>query len=133
LLLPDARVLVAGGGDATATPDQKNAEIFSPPYLFRGTRPRISSAPTVVRYSTAFRVATPDAAIITKVSLVRLGSVTHGFNMNQRFQVVPFTRDATGLTMTVSTGSKRTPPGHYMLFVLNGAGVPSVAKIIQLL
>ncbi len=132
LLLPDARVLVAGGGDATATPNQKSAEIFSPPYLFRGTRPRISSAPGVVRYNTAFKVVTPDAAIIAKVSLIRLGSVTHGFDMNQRFQSLPFTRDATGLTMTVSTGSKRTPPGHYMLFVLNGAGVPSVAKIVQI-
>lgn len=131
LLLPDARVLVAGGGDATATPDQKNAELFSPPYLFRGTRPRISSAPGVVRYSTAFRVATPDAGSIARVSLIRLGSVTHGFDMNQRFQVLGFTRDATGLTMTVSTGRKRTPPGHYMLFVLNDAGVPSVAKILK--
>jgi hypothetical protein len=26
---------------------------------------------------------------------------------------------------------KRTPPGHYMLFILNGSGVPSVAKIAQ--
>ncbi|HEY5940684.1 MAG TPA: galactose oxidase-like domain-containing protein, partial [Gemmatimonadales bacterium] len=132
LLLPDARVLVAGAGDATAAPDQKSAEIFSPPYLYRGTRPRISSAPGIVRYNNAFKVITPDAAIITKVSLIRLGSVTHGFDMNQRFQSVPFTRDATGLTMTVSTGRKRTPPGHYMLFGLNDAGVPSVAKIIQI-
>ena len=132
LLLPDGRVLVAGGGDATATPDQKNAEIYSPPYLFRGTRPGISSAPSVVRYNTTFRVTTPDAAGIAEVSLIRLGSVTHGFDMNQRFQTIGFTRDATGLTVASLTSRKRTPPGHYMLFILNGAGVPSVARIIQI-
>jgi hypothetical protein len=121
-----------GGGDATATPNQKNAEIFSPPYLFRGARPRISSAPSLIRYSLAFAVNTPDAASITKVSLIRLGSVTHGFDMNQRFQALPFARNGTELKMTVTTGSKRTPPGHYMLFIVNGTGVPSVAKILQI-
>ncbi len=132
LLLPDARVLVSGSGDSSNNPDQKSAEIFSPPYLYKGARPRISSAPTVVRYNSTFRVLTPDAAGIAKVSLIRLGSVTHGLNMNQRFQTLGFTRDATGLNVSLVTGPKRTPPGHYMLFILNGAGVPSVAKIVQI-
>src|SRR6266850_3316077 len=43
-LLPDGRVLVAGGGRAFTT-DQFNAEIYSPPYLFKGARPTITSAP----------------------------------------------------------------------------------------
>jgi hypothetical protein len=132
LLLPDGRVLVAGSGESTGNPDQRSAEIFSPPYLFKGTRPRITSAPSVVPYFSTFRVVTPDAASITKVSLVRLGSVTHGLDMNQRFQKLPFAKDATGLSLTLVSGPKRTPPGHYMLFILNGAGVPSVAKIIQI-
>ena len=113
-------------------PLQLIVQIFSPPYLFRGARPRISTAPSVVRYNTAFRVVTPDAAGIAKVSLIRLGSVTHGFDMNQRFQTVGFTHDATGLRVAALTSRKRTPPGHYMLFILNGAGVPSVAGIIQI-
>jgi len=131
ILLPDARVLVSGGGDGGRSAIQKNAEIFSPPYLFRGARPRISSAPTTVVYNASFRVVTPDAAAITKVALIRIGSVTHGIDMNGRFQRIGFTRDATGLTMAISNGRNRTPPGHYMLFVLNGAGVPSVGKILR--
>ena len=66
------------------------------------------------------------------MSLIRLGSVTHGLNMNQRFQTLGFARDATGLTVSVVSGPRRIPPGHYMLFILNGAGVPSVAKIVQI-
>ncbi len=132
LLLPDARVLVSGSGDSSNNPDQKSAEIFSPPYLFKGARPRISSAPSAVLYNSTFRVATPDAAAISKVSLIRLGSVTHGLNMNQRFQTLGFTRDATGLNVSPVTSRRRTPPGHYLLFILNGAGVPSVAKIVRI-
>lgn len=132
ILLPDARVLVAGSGDSSNNPDQKSAEIFSPPYLFKGARPRISSAPGTVLYNSTFWVGTPDAASIAKVSLIRLGSVTHGLDMNQRFQNLGFTRDATGLNVSLVTGRKRTPPGHYLLFILTGAGVPSVAKIVQI-
>jgi hypothetical protein len=130
ILMPDGRVLNAGSGDGAGLPSERNAELFSPPYLFRGARPTISSAPTVIRYNTTFRVLTPVASSIGKVSLVRLGSVTHGFDMNQRFQLLVFTADATGLTVTLST-RKLTPPGHYMLFIVNGSGVPSVAKIVQ--
>jgi hypothetical protein len=130
LLMPDGRVLHAGSGDGAGLPPERNAELFSPPYLFRGQRPTISSAPTVLRYNRTFRVLTPEAAAVGRVSLVRLGSVTHGFDMNQRYQALAFTADATGLTVTLTT-RKHTPPGHYMLFILNGSGVPSVAKIVQ--
>ena len=85
-----------------------------------------------IRSNSSFRVATPDAGRISKVSLIRLGSVTHGLDMNQRFQTLGFTRDATGLNVSLTTNRKRTPPGHYMLFILSGAGVPSVAKIVQI-
>jgi hypothetical protein len=59
-LLPDGRVLVAGGGRAF-TPNQLNAEIFSPPYLLKGTRPTITSAPAVANYNTSiFSALSPD-------------------------------------------------------------------------
>jgi hypothetical protein len=132
ILLPDARVLHTGSGDGAGAPPQRTAELYSPPYLFAGPRPTISSAPGTARYGTTFRVLTPDAAAIAKVSLVRLGSVTHGFDMNQRFQFAGFTKDATGLTVNAPTSRKYTPPGHYMLFILNGAGVPSVARMVQI-
>jgi hypothetical protein len=132
LLLPDGRVLHAGSGDGAGAPNQLNAEIFSPPYLSRGARPVISGAPDEVGYGSQFRVLTPQAAAITRVSLIRLGAPTHAFDENQRFQRLSFTADATGLTVRTPTSANRTPPGHYMLFILNGSNVPSVARIIQI-
>jgi hypothetical protein len=131
LLLPDGRVLHAGSGGAAGVPDETNAELFSPPYLFKGARPTISSAPAVVRYRVNFKVTTPQAAAITKVTLIRLGSVTHGHDMNQRFQRLSFVKGSGTLTVTAPTNRNITPPGHYMLFILNGNGVPSKAKIVQ--
>jgi Domain of unknown function (DUF1929)/Glyoxal oxidase N-terminus len=128
LLLPDGRVLHTGSGDAG--PDQRNAELFSPPYLFNGARPEITQVPDSVGYGTRFSVATPQAAAITKVSLVRLGSTTHAFDMNQRFQWLSFTRQDGALDVSMPGNPNRTPPGHYMLFVLDGSGVPSVGRTI---
>ena len=130
LLLPDGRILHAGSGDAG--PDQRNAELFSPPYLFRGARPRITASPTRVGYGTPFTITTPDAASITRVSLIRLGSTTHAFDMNARFQWLPFERQADGLSLTAPASRNRTPPGHYLLFILNGNNVPSVGSIVQI-
>ena len=132
LLLPDGRVLNAGSGQGAGAPDEFNAELFSPPYLSRGPRPTITSAPAEVSYGGQFRVETPDAATITHVSFIRLGAVTHAFDENQRFQRLTFTADATGLTITAPTSSNRAPPGHYMVFILNGNDVPSVAKIVRI-
>jgi PKD repeat protein len=130
ILLPDGRVLHAGSGDAG--PDQRSGELFSPPYLFNGPRPAITSAPTQIAYGSTFSITTPDAATVTKVSLIRLGSTTHAFDMNQRFQWLSFTSQTGALTVSAPTIPNRAPPGHYMVFILNGSGVPSVAKIVQL-
>src|SRR5438093_670201 len=43
LLLPDGRVLMAGGNLGTYF--EPDAEIYSPPYLFKGPRPAITTAP----------------------------------------------------------------------------------------
>jgi len=131
ILLPDARVLLTGSGDNATAAYELNAELFSPPYLFNGPRPTIGSAPASVAYGGAFRVETADAPSISKVSLVRLGSTTHAFDMNQRFQTLGFSPDANGLSVKAPTDRNRTPPGHYMLFLVDGNGVPSVATILQ--
>jgi galactose oxidase len=128
LLLPDATVLTAGGD-----PYLKTAQIFSPPYLFKGARPTISSAPTTVNYGARFSVGTPNASSITQVTWVRLGSVTHAFNEDQRFNRLGFTiASSTGLMVTAPSNPNLAPPGYYMLFVINSAGVPSVAHFVRL-
>jgi galactose oxidase-like protein/glyoxal oxidase-like protein len=131
ILLPDGRVLFAGSGAEKGDPDETNAELFSPPYLFKGARPTISSGPSSVSYGRTFSVTTAQASSITKVSLIRLGSVTHSFDMNQRFQQLPFVRGTGTLTVTAPDSRNQTPPGHYMFFIMNGKGVPSKARIVQ--
>src|SRR6202008_2589352 len=91
VLLLDGRVLVAGSGRVGPTP-VFNAEIYSPPYLFKGARPAISSNLTEATYGSSFFVGTPDAVNITAVNLVRLSSATHGFNMDQRLVKLSFSQ-----------------------------------------
>ncbi|MDQ3136329.1 MAG: DUF1929 domain-containing protein [Gemmatimonadota bacterium] len=137
LLLPDGRVLHAASGnallaDGTPSPDQKNAEFYSPPYLFKGTRPTISSAPTSARYGQSFVVGTSSPAAVAKVSFIALGSTTHAFDANQRFMWLDFTTTTGGISVKAPASRNLAPPGYYMLFTLNGNGVPSKARIIRL-
>ncbi len=130
LLLPDATVMSAGddgyGGSANDT-----AEIYEPPYLFRGARPQILSAPSEVNHGHTFTVDTSTDA--TKAVLVAPAAVTHANDMSQR--VVPLTSSAGPagkLTVTAPPTTALAPPTYYMLFVLNANGVPSVAKFVRL-
>jgi hypothetical protein len=132
MLLPDGRVLAAGGGRLAPVPDHLTAEIYSPPYLFNGPRPTISSAPSATNYNASITVQTPDAASITGVSFVRLSSVTHGFNMDQRYMDLGFTAAGNTLTVQSPANANIAPPGYYMLFIMNASGVPSVASIMQI-
>jgi Domain of unknown function (DUF1929)/PKD domain len=132
LLLPDGRVLHAGSGEGAGAPNETTGELYSPPYLFKGTRPTITDAPDAIGYGSTFTLTTPDAAIIDRVSFIRLGSVTHAFDMNQRFQWLTFTRRDGAITVSAPTNRNLAPPGHYMIFILDGNGVPAVARILKL-
>src|SRR5262245_1394746 len=127
LLLPDGRVLVTGGDKSP-----RAHQIYSPPYLFKGQRPTISSAPANVVYGQTFFVQTPDYTNIGAVNWIRLGSVTHAFNQNQRINRLTFTPVAGGLNIVAPSNRNLTPPGHYMLFVLDRNGVPSVSTTIRI-
>ena len=137
LLLPDATVLLAGGNPQRGTYESR-MEIYSPSYLFNadGTdalRPAIVSVtPGAVGYGSTFHVQTPDAADIQSVVLVRPGAPTHAFDMEQRLVELSFTEGAGDLTVTAPPNGNVAPPGYYMLFILNAAGVPSVASFVQL-
>jgi hypothetical protein len=127
LLLPDGRVLSAGGNVGGA-----NAQVYSPPYLFAGARPSISSAPVNVGYGENIFVGTPDASTIAQVSWIRTASTTHTFDETGRFMHLSFTQGSGGLNITMPANGNLAPPGYYMLFLVNSSGVPSVAKIIQI-
>jgi uncharacterized repeat protein (TIGR01451 family) len=138
-LLPDGRVVSAGGTETVGLPypdvSHQDAEFYSPPYLFKAdgspaTRPRIESAPTTVRYQETFFVRTPNAASIKRVNWIRLSSVTHAFNETQRLNRLTFSTVSQGLNVTAPISPNLAPPGPYMLFLLDGKGVPSVARIV---
>jgi len=133
LLLPDGRVLESGmGADFGNVPDEKSAEFYSPPYLFKGARPTISQAPSQLQYGANFFVGTPDAASISKVVLIRTGAVTHFFDQNERYVPLAFQQTTGGLTVTAPANAYLAPPGYYMLFLVNSNGVPAIAPFVQL-
>ena len=128
VLLPDGRVLSAGGEAAA----RNTGQIYSPPYLFKGPRPTVASAPASASYASSITVATPDAANIAKVALVRSGAATHAIDMNQRYVPLAFTQAAGGLSVTMPPDGATAPPGYYMLFVIDANGVPSVASWVRI-
>ena len=133
ILLPDARVLVAGGNN------QSTAEVYTPSYLFAtdgspAQRPSYALAASTAGYSQTLSLATSDAASIEKVTLVRLGAATHAFNQSQQLNTLSFgpSPDGQTLNVTMPASGRLAPPGPYMLFIINGQGVPSVAKILTI-
>ena len=130
LLLPDARVFCAGQDNG---PLANFAEIWSPPYLFRGPRPTFSGAPTEIGYNQTFTISSPEAGDIARVTVIRSGSVTHQINTDQRSVDLGFT-DATAGTLTVTSppNANWAPPGYYLLFIVTSDGVPSVAPWIRI-
>ena len=132
MLMPDGRVLSAGGGRLAPSPDQLNMQMYSPGYLFKGPRPTITSLPGQATMGSTMELVTPQAADIAKVSLVNLGSITHMADWNQRFVDLPFTRNGNTLVVDTPASANIAPANHYMVFAVDSAGVPSVAKIVQL-
>jgi hypothetical protein len=140
LLLPDATVWLAGSNPQRGTYEH-HMEIYQPAYLFTrdanhnlipATRPTIASAPINLSWGRQFVISTPDAASISQVVLVRPGSSTHAFDMDQRLVGMSFTTSSSTLTVTAPPNANIAPPGYYMLFVVNRAGVPSVASFVGL-
>jgi Domain of unknown function (DUF1929) len=136
LLLPDATVVALGGNPERKT-YQPEIEIYSPPYLFKadGTaakRPAIAGATPKLAYGARFAVRSPDAAGIKSVVLIRAGSPTHAFDMEQRMVGLSFTAGKGVLRATAPANGNLAPPGYYLLFIVNAEGVPSVARFVQL-
>lgn len=142
LLLPDGRVVAAGGnpeGGNSVTwepPDpeeEMQLEIFSPPYLFKGPRPQIAAAPETAGYGDTITVGTPQAQDIRWVSLIKNGVTTHSFDSGQRLVDLDITaRHPAALEVTIPANPNLAPTGWYMLFLITTNGIPSTATWINL-
>jgi hypothetical protein len=142
LLLPDGRVVAAGGNpegghsvawDPPDPEEEMRIEVFSPPYLFRGPRPSIGAVVEEWSYGQQVAVPTPQAAQIRWAHLVKNGVTTHSFDAGQRLVDLPIvSRDAAALRVAVTANRNLAPPGWYMLFVVDTDGVPSVATWVHL-
>ena len=146
VLLPDARVLTAGGEVPSPDEAQTSASIYEPPYLFRAdgayaTRPRLASAPARVAYGGDFTLRLEDparTASIRAVALMRPGAATHGFDQGQRYVPLGFVVQASPARLLVRSpaDANLAPPGDYMLFVIDSlaadaSAVPSVARWVR--
>jgi galactose oxidase-like protein len=143
VLLPDGRVLSAGDDDASPSyPGQpyrpfegtnhNSGEIYSPPYLFRGPRPQITSAPNGALYNSAFHVGVSGAnPADTHAVLIPPAAVTHSTNPNPRIVPLRSAPVGDGLDLVAPANANVAPRGWYMLFVVNSQGVPSVATWVH--
>ena len=147
VLLPDATVASMGSNPGDRGKYLGAIEIYKPPYLFdsqdreiTADRPAIVDAsPSLVGYGATLAVTYTSAAPIGSAVLVRPGSTTHAFDMEQRVVGLcgPAAQPACGpgsgtLTLTMPSSGNIAPPGYYMLFLLDTSGVPSVARFVEL-
>jgi Domain of unknown function (DUF1929) len=138
LLLPDGRVLTIGGNPlfsnkADTIPGyfEQRIEIFSPPYLFRNARPRLTRGPGQLRHGQTGIFSTPDAARIATARLMRPSAVTHVTDLEQRSVALRLERMRSAVALTVPSDAGLVPPGWYMLFATFRNGTPSVARWVH--
>lgn len=138
LLLPDGRVLAAGGTQGFG--ERQDMEFYRPTYFFKTARPtlqavtRLDGPDDEIAYGGQFFIETPQASSISRVALMRPGSVTHHTDTEQRYVPLSFTRlSDTMLRVGVVADPTVAPPGYYMLWIVDNQGMPcQKAEFIQL-
>lgn len=135
VLLTDGRIWSGGGGLCDCAADHPDHQVFTPPYLYTAagalaTRPTITTAPAQVVAGQTVNVQA--TASMAKFSLIKMTGLTHNLNSDLRYLRVPFTSPSSGqYQLTLDSNRNVLTPGYWMLFAVNAAGVPSVAKVIQ--
>jgi hypothetical protein len=148
-LLPDGRILIGGHapistlyasditlpGGVTAPNDGRDPsfEVYKPPYLYWGPRPRIARAPARIGYGKRFTLTLRGGAgAIRSVVLVRNPSVTHLVDADQRnVELRVLGRRGRRLTVAAPPSGAVAPPGPYMLFVNRRSSkglIPSISR-----
>ncbi len=140
LLLTDGRVLSAGGGICgdcyRLGYEEKNAEIYTPPYLYASDatlapRPALQNVPESANYAEQIQVATSAGSVIERAHLIKLGSTTHSENQDQRLVPLEFSQSGSQISLTLPVSRNIAPPGHYLLFLVDSEGVPSTGGMVK--
>ena len=132
LLMPDGKVITAGSNPQRKT-EELRIEVFWPPYLFAGARPSCTPAQTQVHHGAVLTAEAPDAAGVSSACLIRPGATTHSADAEQRLIDVPhqvIANDQVSLQLPATAAI--APPGWYLLFLVNAAGVPSQGAWLHL-
>jgi galactose oxidase len=148
VLLPDATVLTGGGGlcyitCADETVNHMDLQIFTPPYLFKRNGRGLAARPKIVfansSVSVGKRLVVTTDVVVNDLSLVRFGSATHSINTDQRrIALSPLlngSRNDQGWNYEVwiPDDAGVALPGYWMLFAMDGEGVPSVGRTVRLM
>ncbi|MDX3516635.1 galactose oxidase-like domain-containing protein [Streptomyces scabiei] len=129
-LLPDGRVMTTGDNPGNGSWNH-DVSVYTPPYLLKGPRPKITSViDKEWVYGDTQRI-TVDRPIV-KAELIRPAAVTHSSDPNQRFVDLPLSVDGNSIDLNVTSNPNLAPPGWYMLFAVDANGVPSVAEWVHL-
>ena len=137
VLLPDGRVLIAGGGRFGSAPNFPSAQLYRPHYLSLANRPAITGLPSSI-WSAGSTVSLKVGAAhgVGSVVLMGLPAVTHGIDTAARRLVLPITsawNPTTGAVAVQVPSVTNAPAGHYYAIALDSRGVPSAARIIQVI
>ena len=136
LLMLDGRVFTGGGGLCNCAADHQDAEIYTPPYLYRAdgtlaSRPVISRVPGVTEAGAVIPVVATHG--LRRFALIKMSSTTHGMNTDVRNLNVPFVESAPGqYSLELHPNVNVLTPGYWMLFAMDAAGVPSIAKVVRI-
>ncbi|GAC1369838.1 MAG: kelch motif-containing protein [Candidatus Saccharimonadales bacterium] len=138
LLLPDGRVMTLGSNPLFADKNntepatfEQRIEVYTPAYLYHGSRPEITAAPLTAQLGDVMTVTSPQAENIVSARLIRPSAVTHVTDVDQRSVALDISRDSSSLKLKLPSQATLVPPGYYMLFLVDKDGTPSVAKWVQ--
>ncbi|MCW5252666.1 MULTISPECIES: kelch motif-containing protein [unclassified Streptomyces] len=138
ILLPDGRVMFFGSDSlyadkANTKPGrfEQRVEIYTPPYLYRDTRPDLAGGPQTVERGGTATFTSRAASTVKRMRLIRPSASTHVTDIDQRSIAVDFTAEGDRLTVTVPRGKNLVQSGWYMLFAVDGDGTPSKAQWVR--
>lgn len=156
VLLPDGSVINMGGnrtdkvfftdptgvtcrvGEQCSNQETRNAgvpvaQVYKPPYFYKGDRPDIERAPDKVSYAERFEIRVSETSgKIESVNMIQQHPVTHNHQWNRRVDLWFNQTDDGELQIQAPRFRGVAPSGNYLLFVVDEHGIPSTGELIHL-